>query len=135
MERQTRPTRSTPGTSLYGALVGGPTVADDAYTDSRCDYLMNEVATDYNAGVHLRAGPAVPASTAARRWPTSRPRRPRTAPRCTSRPRSTRPAPDFTEIKAMVYNKSAWPARALTNGSFRYYFTLDAGYAASQVTP
>ena len=35
---------------LYGALVGGPSAPDDAYTDSRGDYVMNEVATDYNAG-------------------------------------------------------------------------------------
>ena len=26
----------------------------------------------------------------------------------------------------MVYNQSALPARALTNGSFRYYFTSTA---------
>ncbi|HEY0602556.1 MAG TPA: glycoside hydrolase family 9 protein, partial [Herpetosiphonaceae bacterium] len=34
---------------LYGALVGGPNPSD-GYTDSRSDYVMNEVATDYNAG-------------------------------------------------------------------------------------
>lgn len=35
---------------LYGALVGGPTAADDsAYVDSRTDYIANEVALDYNA--------------------------------------------------------------------------------------
>jgi len=33
---------------LYGALVGGPN-DQDAYTDSRSDYVANEVATDYNA--------------------------------------------------------------------------------------
>ena len=35
---------------LYGALVGGPKAADDQYEDDRSDYIMNEVATDYNAG-------------------------------------------------------------------------------------
>ena len=35
---------------LYGALVGGPSSANDAYTDDRNDFVMNEVATDYNAG-------------------------------------------------------------------------------------
>lgn len=34
---------------LYGALVGGPG-KDDACIDSRQDYVMNEVACDYNAG-------------------------------------------------------------------------------------
>ena len=33
-----------------GALVGGPKAANDQYTDDRNDYIMNEVATDYNAG-------------------------------------------------------------------------------------
>ncbi|MRJ02567.1 MAG: hypothetical protein GXO19_04120, partial [Epsilonproteobacteria bacterium] len=36
---------------LEGALVGGPTSADDFdYRDDRHDYRANEVATDYNAG-------------------------------------------------------------------------------------
>ena len=34
---------------LYGALVGGPG-SNDEYTDTRTDYIANEVATDYNAG-------------------------------------------------------------------------------------
>ena len=34
---------------MYGALVGGPDQFDK-YTDSRGDYIANEVATDYNAG-------------------------------------------------------------------------------------
>ena len=34
---------------LYGALVGGPKSNNDAYTDDRSDFTMNEVATDYNA--------------------------------------------------------------------------------------
>lgn len=37
---------------LYGALVGGPTAPDDnAYQDVRSDYIANEVALDYNAGL------------------------------------------------------------------------------------
>ena len=37
---------------LYGALVGGPSAANDfAYTDSRTDFITNEVAMDYNAGL------------------------------------------------------------------------------------
>ena len=34
---------------LYGALVGGPDEHDN-YKDDRKDYVMNEVAADYNAG-------------------------------------------------------------------------------------
>ena len=37
---------------LYGALVGGPASAkDDDYIDVRSDYIRNEVALDYNAGL------------------------------------------------------------------------------------
>lgn len=37
---------------LAGALVGGPSSADDfAYNDLRSDYISNEVAIDYNAGL------------------------------------------------------------------------------------
>ena len=38
--------------SLSGALVGGPTGADDfTYSDLRSNYISNEVAIDYNAGL------------------------------------------------------------------------------------
>ena len=38
--------------TLVGALVGGPSSADDfAYNDLRSDYISNEVAIDYNAGL------------------------------------------------------------------------------------
>ena len=35
---------------LDGALVGGPSAADDFYQDDRTDYIMAEVTLDYNAG-------------------------------------------------------------------------------------
>ncbi|MBE6842783.1 MAG: hypothetical protein E7510_08155 [Ruminococcus sp.] len=36
---------------LVGALVGGPSDAGGTYQDSRADYVCNEVAVDYNAGL------------------------------------------------------------------------------------
>ncbi len=36
---------------LVGALVGGPLDAGGSYQDSRADYICNEVAVDYNAGL------------------------------------------------------------------------------------
>ncbi len=39
------------GHSLVGALVGGPLDANGTYTDSMADYVANEVALDYNAGL------------------------------------------------------------------------------------
>ena len=35
---------------LDGALVGGPSAANDFYKDDRTDYIMAEVTLDYNAG-------------------------------------------------------------------------------------
>ncbi len=37
--------------TLVGALVGGPTDAGGSYQDVRSDYICNEVACDYNAGL------------------------------------------------------------------------------------
>merc|ERR1712121_103157 len=42
---------STTGQQLNGALVGGPD-QNDNYNDDQNDYVMNEVATDYNSGFH-----------------------------------------------------------------------------------
>jgi len=38
---------------LVGALVGGPMEANDYYQDRRDDYVMNEVALDYNSGFQM----------------------------------------------------------------------------------
>ena len=40
--------RDSPNT-LNGAVVGGPKEPNDVYVDDRNDYIMSEVATDYNA--------------------------------------------------------------------------------------
>ena len=40
-----------------------------------------------------------------------------------------------TGVKVVVYNKSAFPARALTNGKFRYYFTRDSDAALQVSSP
>lgn len=40
----------------------------------------------------------------------------------------------YTEIKAYVINKTAWPARVTSNLSFRYYVTLEPGGPASALT-
>ncbi|MFI7055037.1 glycoside hydrolase family 9 protein [Streptosporangium canum] len=119
--------------TLYGALVGGPPDPDDKYTDRRDDYVMNEVATDYNAGftgalarLYKEYGGAPAAN-----FPT-----PETSdgPEIFLEAGVNASGPTFTEIKAIVRNQSAWPARPLANGSFRYYFTLDGDTTASQVT-
>jgi endoglucanase len=118
---------------LYGALVGGPGSANDAYTDDRSNYQMNEVADDYNAGLTsalVRMYSEFGGTPLANFPPTETPDDNEMYIEAGVNASGT----TFTEMKATVYNKSAWPARALTNGSFRYYFTLDGTTTPSQIT-
>ncbi|MFI6762252.1 glycoside hydrolase family 9 protein [Micromonospora sp. NPDC050417] len=117
---------------LYGALVGGPSAPNDAYTDSRGDYVMNEVATDYNAGftsalvrLYREYG-----GTALANFPQPEPPDiDELTVETTVMQNETR----STGIKAIVYNKSAFPARALKAATFRYYFRRE-GTSAIEVT-
>ncbi len=114
--------------TLYGALVGGPD-ASDGYTDTVTDYNKNEVACDYNAGftglmasmysryhgktlVDFGAVEEVPADE------------------YTADCGVNVEGQDFVEIKAVIYNKTAWPARAAGNLEFRYYVDLSEIYKA-----
>jgi endoglucanase len=118
---------------LYGALVGGPKAPDDAYADDRGDFVMNEVATDYNAGFTGAVA--------------------RLAQEYGGAPLANFPVPEavvgneifpeasinasgtnFTEIKLYLNNQSGWPARMGDKLSFRYYFTLESGVTPSQIT-
>lgn len=119
---------------LYGALVGGPGSANDQYTDDRSDYQMNEVANDYNAGLTsalVRMYAEYGGTPLADFPPAETPDGPEIY---VESGLNQPPGGDFTEVKAFVYNRSAWPARALTDGAFRYYFTLDNGTTADQIS-
>jgi endoglucanase len=117
---------------LYGALVGGPGT-NDSYTDNRGDFVKNEVATDYNAGF---------TSALARLFQEFG-----------GQPLANFPTPEppdmdeifveagvnasgtnFTEIRAFVINRSAFPARMGDNLSFRYFFTLEPGVTPNMIT-
>lgn len=119
--------------TLYGALVGGPSSANDAYTDDRTNYTMNEVALDYNAGftsalarLYAEYGGAPLASFPPAETPDG--------PEILAQGALNQPdGGAFTEVKAYVLNKSAWPARTFT-GSLRYYFTLDGTTAPGQIS-
>jgi endoglucanase len=118
---------------LYGALVGGPSAANDQYTDDRTNYVNNEVATDYNAGFTGALA--------------------RLAQEYGGAPLANFPQPEavvgnemfveaalnatgsnFTEVKVLVNNQSGWPARMGDRLSFRYYFTLEPGVNPSQIS-
>lgn len=118
---------------LYGALVGGPSSANDAYTDSRSDYVMNEVATDYNAGFTsaLARLSKEYGGTPLAGFPTAEtPDLDELTVETTVMQAETR----ATGLKATIYNKSGFPARALKTAKFRYYFRPD-GTGPVTVTP
>jgi endoglucanase len=111
--------------TLYGALVGGPDAAD-AYTDSRTDFVKNEVATDYNAAftgalayMYQRYGGS----------PLANFPRAETAARDEMFVEASVNArgDNFVEIAAYVANQSAWPARSAENVTLRYFFSLPTG--------
>ncbi|MEO3930713.1 glycoside hydrolase family 9 protein [Micromonosporaceae bacterium B7E4] len=118
--------------TLYGALVGGPSSPNDAYTDNRSDYVMNEVATDYNAGLTSALARLISeyGGTPLANFP---PAETPDIDEITVETTVMQAEPRATGIKAIVYNKSAFPARALTDSSFRYYFRPE-GSSAIQVT-
>ncbi|WP_439379612.1 glycoside hydrolase family 9 protein [Amycolatopsis lexingtonensis] len=119
--------------TLYGALVGGPSSANDTYTDDRSNYTMNEVALDYNAGftsalarLYGEYGGTPSASFPPRETPDG--------PEILAQGGLNQPdGGTFTEVKAYVLDKSAWPARTFT-GSLRYYFTLDGATTPAQIS-
>ncbi|WP_426311426.1 glycoside hydrolase family 9 protein [Cellulosimicrobium sp. E-16] len=111
---------------LYGALVGGPGAPDDAYTDSRSDYVANEVATDYNAGFTSALAFLVGEHGGVPLADFPQPETP-DQDEFFVESRLNQPGTAFTEIKAVLRNRSAFPARVLDEVRLRYWFTLDDG--------
>lgn len=120
---------------LYGALVGGPDSTDN-YKDEVSDYTANEVACDYNAGfVGLLArmyktygGSPSEAFNGIEE---------KTEDEIYVEAGVNASGSNFIEIKAIVNNKSAWPARVCENLSFNYYIDLseviNSGHSASDI--
>ncbi len=114
--------------TLYGALVGGPD-ASDGYTDEVSNYNTNEVACDYNAGFTglLAAlwseyhGQTLIDFGAVENIDSIE---------YGIEAGINVEGPDFTEIKAYVYNMTAWPARSSDSLELRYFVDLTEVYAA-----
>lgn len=112
--------------TLYGALVGGPD-SNDQYSDEVSNYVNNEVACDYNAGftgalAHLYkefGGKTLVGFGAVEEIPGDE--------LCVNACVNAQGA-DYTEIKAVVMNKTAWPARKLQSVSLRYFMDLSELY-------
>jgi hypothetical protein len=121
---------------LYGALVGGPSSASDtAYSDDRTNYVTNEVALDYNAGftgalarLYEQYGGAALANFPQPETPDDE---------FFVEASINQQGSGFTEIRALLNNRSAFPAGASEVLSFRYYVDLTeaiaAGYQSSQI--
>jgi hypothetical protein len=116
---------------LCGALVGGPGGSDD-YTDARDNYVLNEVACDYNAGfsgalakMYLLYGGYTQPDFPVVETPTNQ---------FFVQASINQSNANFTEIRALLQNHSAWPARASTNLHYRYFFDLSELYAAGGST-
>lgn len=116
-----------------GELVGGPNSASsDAFTDDRSNYQQNEGALDYNS---LFSGALAELTSEYGGTPLANfpPKETPDGPEMFVQAAPNATGTNFIEIKALIQNHSAWPARTLTNGSLRYYFTLDAGESPSQL--
>lgn len=121
---------------LYGALVGGPDSSDN-YTDDISDYVCNEVACDYNAGfVGLMAkmykmygGSPDPNFSGIEEV---------TEDEIYVEAGINASGDNFIEIKAILNNKTGWPARICENLSFKYFMDLGdfikAGGSAGDLT-
>lgn len=119
---------------LYGALVGGPDASDN-YTDEVSNYNNNEVACDYNAGfTGLMAGlySTYHGKTLKDFGAVEEPEA-----ELYIDGGINVEGDDFLEIRAYVYNTTAWPARAAKDLEFRYYVDLsevyDAGGSAENI--
>ena len=116
-----------PGTSCTARSSAARPTPNDAYTDSRDDYVMNEVATDYNAGftsalarLYREYG-----GTPLANFPVAEtPDGPEIFVEAAVNASGTNVHRDQGASSAT--SRPGRPARS-TNGSFRYYFTLDGG--------
>lgn len=112
---------------LYGALVGGPD-ASDGYNDTVSDYIVNEVACDYNAGftgllAHLYS--KYKGQTIKDFGAVETPGLEIYADGAVNVS-----GDDFVEIKAYVYNITGWPARVPKKIELRYFIDLSEVYEA-----
>ena len=121
--------------TLYGALVGGPDV-NDGYDDSVSNYTTNEVADDYNAGftgLLAYMYSKYHGQTIKDFGAVEKPGDYEYFAECAVNASGD----DFTEIKAVIYNRTGWPARAAESVEFRYFVDLSevisAGGKASDI--
>lgn len=122
---------------LYGALVGGPISTDDnSYEDDINNYVSNEVACDYNAGFvgalakmyNIYGGNPISNFKSIEE---------KTNDEFCVEASVNATGSNFIEIKALLYNRSGWPAKVGDQLSFKYFVNLselyNAGYTVKDV--
>lgn len=123
---------------LYGAVVGGPD-ADTNYVEDRGDYVMNEVAVDYNSGF-TSATAALYGDYGGEPLPDSQfpPAEERGDDEYLVGASINSSGPRYVEIRAVIQNRSTTPAEGRDDLYFRYFYDLSevyaAGYTAADVT-
>src|SRR6185503_5160345 len=115
-----------------GAMVAGPNAPDDfAWQDNRNEFTNTEPATDMNAGLTgalARLAQEFGGTPLANFPVLETPGDEISVDAQINVQGST-----FTEIRSFLNNQSAWPARVLDQGTFRYYFTLEPGVTPGQL--
>ena len=118
--------------TLYGAMVAGPNAPDDfAWADNRNEYTNTEPATDMNAG--LTGALARLAQEFGGNPLANFPVAETPGDEISVDAQINVQGSTFTEIRSFLNNQSAWPARVLDQGTFRYYFTLEPGVTPGQL--
>lgn len=123
---------------LYGAVVAGPD-ADTNYTEDRGDYIMNEVAVDYNSGF-TGAVAALYGEYGGAPLPESQfpPQMEPYDDEYLVSASVNSSGPRHIEIRAVLQNRSTTPAEGRDDLYFRYFYDLSeiyaAGYTAADVT-
>lgn len=114
--------------TLFGALVGGPD-SSGGYDDVISNYTTNEVACDYNAGFtgalakmyKKYGGQTLKNFGAVENIDIDE---------FSATVSENASGQGFTEVKAIICNKTAWPARNAESLEFRYFIDLSELYSA-----
>jgi len=121
---------------LYGALVGGPG-SNDSYKDDVEDFVSNEVACDYNAGF-VGALAKMYKKYGGEPIENFKSIEEKTNDEFFVEAAVNAKDSNFMEIKALINNKSGWPAKVGDKLSFKYFVDISeivkAGYTAKDVT-
>jgi endoglucanase len=121
---------------LYGALVGGPG-SNDSYKDDVEDFVSNEVACDYNAGF-VGALAKMYKKYGGEPIENFKSIEEKTNDEFFVEAAVNAKDSNFMEIKALINNKSGWPAKVGDKLSFKYFVDISeivkTGYTAKDVT-